>query len=127
MWRLCHNIIQDQLAKAFLASTGTVSINRIVPGCGSQLHTDNLVIDEDSKHIMMVDVAGSHSTYYSTDIQVASLLASQLAPHSWREPHQLIQHLKALGIKEAQEQSQGREMRQHWWQSWMLSPEPERS
>lgn len=64
-------------------------------------------------------MTGSSPTHCSSSIHVAGLWASQLAPRGRKKLCRLVWHLKAPGLKEAPQWSQG--MWECWQQSWMLS------
>lgn len=55
-WKHRHDAVMQRLANAIPASKGTISLNRTVPGTGSQLRPDIVIRDEDKKRIIMVDV-----------------------------------------------------------------------
>ncbi|KAH1184831.1 hypothetical protein KIL84_012772 [Mauremys mutica] len=55
-WQLRHNVIQDRLAKAIDPRLVEIADNGAVPGTDSPLHPDIIVMDEDRKKIILVDV-----------------------------------------------------------------------
>ncbi|XP_030422642.1 uncharacterized protein LOC115653440 isoform X2 [Gopherus evgoodei] len=55
-WQLCHNAVQDRLVKAIVPHLGEIAVNRTIPDTDSPLRPDIVIMDEDRKKIILIDV-----------------------------------------------------------------------